>query len=84
MGLIHHVSKSIDEWESLEGHSLYASSLPVHDTCFLFDIRYQQDMAFRRSLHVLRLPYPLYYPDRLTDQLALSPSMDTNYDYDLH
>ena len=27
--------------------------------------------------------YPLY-PDRLTYQLALSPSLDTNYDYDLH
>lgn len=75
------VSISIDEQENLEGHSLHASSLPVHDMTFPFDIRYQQEMVYPSTF--LHCDYLLYL-HRLTDQLALSPSMDSNYDYDLH
>ncbi len=59
MGLIHHyrtlVSISLEEQESLEGHSLYPFSLLVYDRCFLFDIRYQQDMVLPSTLPVLCL-----------------------------
>lgn len=47
------VSISIDEQESLEGHSLHAFSLPVHDMTFPFDIRYQQEMVYPSTLLAL-------------------------------
>ena len=71
---------SIEEQESLEGHSLHSFSLPVHDRRFLFDTRYLQDMVFQ--VLYLYCDYPLY-SNRLTDQLALHPSMESDYDYDL-
>lgn len=49
----HLVSMSIEEQESLEGHSLHSFSLPVHDSRFLFDTRYRQDMLSSSTLLVL-------------------------------
>ena len=63
MGLMHHcwalTSTSLDEQESLEGHSLHLFSLPAYDRRFLFDIRYQQDMVFPTILFVLSLAFVL-------------------------
>lgn len=49
----HLVSMSIEEQESLEGHSLHSFSLSVHDSRFLFDTRYRQDMLSSSTLLVL-------------------------------
>ena len=63
MGLIYHystfVSLSIEEQESLEGHSLYPFSLPVYDRHFLFDIRYQPVIGFLGTLLVFLFSFIL-------------------------
>ena len=81
MGLVQHYRTScfkfIDEQQSLEGHSLYASSLRVFYSTFATSRIWLFEGLY------MYCDYPLYQ-DRLTYQLALSPSMGTNYDYDLH
>ena len=75
------VSISLEEQESLEGHSLYPFSFSAYDQCFL---RQSLPAGFGFSNYITCIAIGSCTQIDLPDQPTLSPSLESDYDYDLH
>ena len=76
------ISTSLEEQESLEGHSLH----PTFTSRIRgkFSLQHSPPVGYGFPCYFTCIVFGLCTRIDLPDQLALSPSLESDYDYDLH